>query len=136
MKLPWRRKSKILAPIDHGNGLFRLPAQAPDRDDDTGQLILEWAADQWNRWETGQGAWRVGRAGTSVCPSCYATVTTENRRYMAAAHSNRAARARWTALTAKGERQVAALGPCRCHAKKAPGQAAADAVRALGSYRF
>ena len=134
MRLPWRRKSKILAPIDHGNGLCQLPAQAPGRDDNTGQLIPEWAADQWGLWETGQGTWIVN--SEKVCPACCLTVSAENARYMAGAHSKPAARARWEAHTMKHARQAAALGPCRCHAKKTPGQAAADAARTLGRFNF
>jgi hypothetical protein len=131
---PWRRATKRLAPIDHGDGFYRLPEQAADRDDDTGLLIAEWAAGQWARWDAGHRGWFINHGTDGVCPACYTTCIAEDARFMSSAHSRPDAQQRWRRIAAKHDRKRAVLGPCRCGRKLTPGQAAADSQSKLNQY--
>lgn len=130
--LPSKRKP----PIDCGNGLRLLPEQATDREDDTGLLIPDWAAQEWVRWESGTGIWFGLDNTTSVCPACFLLASRETAAFMAGAHSDPDARRRWQRHAAKKTAMLAALGPCRCGQCINAGQVAADVQRELGRYRF
>lgn len=134
---PWASTSKRREKIDCGGGLYKLPEQAVDRDDDTGELLPVWAANQWDMWRSGRSGWHIGADNEiSCCPYCYALKGAANAWYMAHNHSDRAARRRWTFHTHKNELKAEELGGCRCDVKLTRERADDLATQTLGRYQF
>jgi hypothetical protein len=129
--------SKRLEKADCGGGLYKLPEQAIDRDDDTGELLPVWAANQWDMWRSGRCGGHIGENNAvSCCPYCYEVTIAAHARFMAQAHSDRAARKRWARHVRKREAKARELGSCRCEVGLTAVEADAQAVRELGRYQF